>query len=55
MILLLADEDCCFVRCGKTISVFVCLLRIIAGPVYMLVYPVVVLFWLDVWYFFQIA
>ena len=64
LILLLAHEDCCFVfvprlvfilRCKKTISVFVCLLRIIAGPIYMLVYPVDVLFWLDVLYFFQIA
>ena len=57
VILLLAHEDCCFVfvpllvvvlHCKQPISVFVCLLRIIAGPIYMLVYPVEVLFWLGV-------
>ena len=42
-------------RCKTTISVFVCLLRIIAAPVYVLVYPVDVSFWLDVLYLIQIA
>ena len=62
--LLVAHKDCCFgfvprlvfiLRCKTTISVFVCLLRIIAAPVYVLVYPVDVSFWLDVLYLIQIA
>ena len=62
--LLVAHRDCCFgfvprlvfiLRCKTTISVLVCLLRIIASPVYVLVYPVDVSFWLDVLYLIQIA
>ena len=62
--MLAAHADCCFgfvprlvfiLRRKTTISVFVCLLRIIAAPVYVLVYPVDVSFWLDLLYLIQIA